>query len=359
MLTSSRPLLDTKADAAYFVNRSAELGSLRGAVDLQLNSLVLGSWGSGKTSLVRHLAYRLGEERIYRVEVVDGAIAPEPLDLLSLLTERLLGPELVARVPAATQGPWGYEVAARSRNGQLLALVDRLRRELPRELAQPPRDADGPAWEPDNSLILCIDGATPSAVHTLFGSLRDELWSLPIVWVVTGDEASAAAYLKPPVDAFFEVVLTLPPFDVQDAMALLTARVDGSAELDAATLQRLVTNLDERTPRALVTTMREILADSSRPAEAVELATERRNELLARLTRLGRGAAMLVAELQARGGSASASDKDLLDALGWTRPRAAQVLRQLEEAGLVTSSELRGDGRGRPRKVYSLREPVL
>lgn len=63
---------------------------------------------------------------------------------------------------------------------------------------------------------------------------------------------------------------------------------------------------------------------------------------------------MLVAELRARGGAASASDEGVLDSLGWSRPRMVQVLRQLERAGLVESSTRNGAGAGRPRKVYRL-----
>lgn len=59
---------------------------------------------------------------------------------------------------------------------------------------------------------------------------------------------------------------------------------------------------------------------------------------------------MLMAELESLG-AASASDERLLRRLGWTRPRAVQVLRELEDAGLVTASYARGPGGGR-QKVY-------
>jgi hypothetical protein len=67
---------------------------------------------------------------------------------------------------------------------------------------------------------------------------------------------------------------------------------------------------------------------------------------------------MLVAELESLG-RASASDDELLNRLGWTRGRASQVFGQLEEAGIVTSSPLRGERGGRPRKVYELSTPVM
>jgi predicted ArsR family transcriptional regulator len=72
--------------------------------------------------------------------------------------------------------------------------------------------------------------------------------------------------------------------------------------------------------------------------------------------RLGRPAEMVVAELEASG-PLSASDERLLRRLGWTRERAVQVLKQLEGAGLVTTSLQKGPS-GRPRKLYGLTDPM-
>ena len=62
----------------------------------------------------------------------------------------------------------------------------------------------------------------------------------------------------------------------------------------------------------------------------------------------------MIAELEALG-PVSASDKELLERLGWSRARATQVLNRLQEAGVVTASTQRDTGSpGRPRKIYSL-----
>jgi predicted ArsR family transcriptional regulator len=65
---------------------------------------------------------------------------------------------------------------------------------------------------------------------------------------------------------------------------------------------------------------------------------------------------MLAVELEALGG-ASASDDRLLSRMGWTRPRAVQVLAEMEKAGLVTASSEK-TGQGRPRKVYKVVSPT-
>jgi predicted ArsR family transcriptional regulator len=67
---------------------------------------------------------------------------------------------------------------------------------------------------------------------------------------------------------------------------------------------------------------------------------------------------MLIAELEAIG-PASASDERLLKRLGWTRSRASQVFKQLEEAGVVRAAMEAPEGGGRPRKVFRPVGPIF
>ena len=65
---------------------------------------------------------------------------------------------------------------------------------------------------------------------------------------------------------------------------------------------------------------------------------------------LSEPAKRLLAEVEANG-AASPSDQALLTKLGWTRSRASQVFRELEQQGLVRPLERPGT-RGRPRRLY-------
>ena len=369
MLLSSRPLLDTRADRALFAGRRSQLAALDRARRAGLNALVLGDRGSGKTSLLRQVALRLREERCHRVELVDAGPTDGAESLLTLLAERLL--PATARSTGASTGLAPAPASALSEGGRLLALLDRLRRELPDVLDNPPADpARGPAWEPGRPVVVLLDNASPAAAHVLVGRLRDETWSLPVLWVLAADRSAAAGFLEPPADTFFEARVPLPELPVEEAMALLRVRLTGAATVDGVPdelLRRIVDGVPVRTPRELVSALREVVGAAGEagvstdgdgvPAPtmaAVDLVTGQQRERAGRLAHLGRSAAMLVAELQSRGGSASASDDGLLDALGWTRSRASQVFRQLEAADLVTASERRVNGAGRPRKVYQL-----
>jgi hypothetical protein len=361
MLLSSRPLLDTRADRALYVDRPDESADLERAVAAGLNTLVIGSWGSGKTSFLRHHAYPLREERQHLVEMIDAGSTTDAESLLTLLVERLLGPRGHPVGPEPNGRP-----AGRSDAGRLLALLDRLRRELPELVDRPPQDPDGrPAWDPACPVVILLDNAPPAAAHALFGRLRDEVWSLPVVWVLSAESSGVAGFLEPPADAFFEVRVVIGPLDDDAAVRLMRARLAGDPLDDGVTdglLKRIADGLPERTPRQLVTALREVVvggAGAVPEASTVDGVTDQQRARALRLSHLGRSASMLVAELQSRGGAASASDDGLLDALGWTRSRAAQVFRQLEAAELVTSSERRSNGAGRPRKVYELVGTVL
>ena len=356
MLLSGRPLLDTKADSVLFVDREDELAAVLQAVEQSLNVLVLGNRGAGKSSLLRRAAYELREGRRNRVEIVDAALAGNDAPgLLALVAERLVGPQVIKVPPkeSALERLIGRTETRQTPPGQLLAVVDRLRAELPLDLASVGGDEKSAWWNPGAPAVVVLDGAPAGVAHTLFGQLRDELWSLPIVWVVSGDEAERAGYLRPPADAFFDERITLAPLDRAVAEELVRRRFDTSPS--KTVLRRIVASTD-RTPRALVTAARRHMSD---PSSIDTEAQQRRAQALAKVTALGRPATMLVAELQSRGGAASASDPALLEALGWTRPRATQVLKQLEYQGLVTASQQRGEGQGRPRTVYELVEDIL
>src|SRR5690606_39495712 len=104
--------------------------------------------------------------------------------------------------------------------------------------------------------------------------------------------------------------------------------------------------IDEGNPRRLLALARAARVTGTSPAEQQEAMARRQVEI----AKLGRPATMLMSELESLG-PASASDERLLQRLGWTRSRAVQVFRELEDSGFVTASYVRGPAGGRP-KVY-------
>ncbi|MGI8457003.1 MAG: AAA family ATPase [Propionibacteriaceae bacterium] len=310
---TGRPLLDNNADAELFTDRETEREQVDAAVRHGLNVAVIGPSGSGTTSLVRQLQ-RQWRRADVRCVFVDGRAAGSAAGVLRrVLTGLELDP---------TDDP---------RSG-----IDRLR-------AVPDRP------------VVVLDGLPEAAqTHQLFGRLRDELWTTPLRWVVTARDDERATLLLPPANAFFERVVNLPELTAEASRLLLKTRAAGADELPGVLLDEVVAAAAARQPRALLDTARTALA---RP-ELVGSLAAMRSELRTRLEEVGgRPAVELAAELQQLGG-ASASDQRLLDRLGWTRPHATRMLRKLEDARLVTSSEL-ASGTGRPRKVYAVVDPVL
>lgn len=340
MLISGRPLGDNRLDAALFVDRATELEAVVAAVDARLNTLVLGGRGAGKSSFLRHVVYRLrARPEAPAVEFVDGSLAGDAHGVLALVADRVAGPESFREY--AWNRPTtltGRVVERPTEPGRLLSHVDRMRAHLEEE------DPDDGTPYHRLPVVVCLDNLSPDVAHKLFGRMRDELWSVPLVWIVAADQDHRAGFLQPPADAFFEQRVELAPLDEQQAADLLVRRVPDLPE-DVA--QRIVVTHAPASPRELLNALRDALAppdEAKSPPDLVERAA----------LELGRPAAMLVAEMLSRDSGVSASDEQLLRRLGWTRARAAQVLRELEGAELVRSSLLSHGGPGRPRKVYEL-----
>lgn len=312
---SNRPLLDTRTDAALFVAREPELTRLRRCLDLGVNTLLEAAPGVGKTSVLRQLTWR---------ERQAGRPAPHYVSA----TPAGSVSELILLVAA---GLGVHQLGSREENP--LDLVVRLA---------------GAVKEIDRPVIL-LDEPDPDLAYTLFGRLRDEVWELPLVWVVAMDTADAVRLLRPPADAFFEVRLELPRLGAAELRELLVRRLPGAdGAVTADVLDELAATGDPR--RALDDARQLLTADVS--WDELKHARSQRDRVVGKL---GRPARMMVDALTRLGGSASASDPELLDVLGWTRPRAVQVLSELEDAGVLGSATVRA-GVGRPRKVYRLTE---
>ncbi len=197
-----QPLAQSRADQRRFVDRTRETDAIIGAVNASQPVLLLGERGSGRTSLLNHVAWLLARQKEPRDTVmVSGELASNPSQLLGVLVARV---QRLAE-PGGPRGRWIEDLRALSMPdgpfGQvaqpaiLMELVDLLGERLA-ALERP--------------VCLMVDGIAPSVAHATFGSLRNELWALQgAAWVVAGDSAAEALYREPPADAFFERTVRL------------------------------------------------------------------------------------------------------------------------------------------------------
>lgn len=332
---SGRPLLDTHADRPLFAGRDRELQRLEDAYRQGLNTLLVGEHGSGRTSLLRQLELRLrtdGGTPVY----LDAGGFPEPAELVVVLRERLTGPQ-VEQVFHLFPPSLFREKTVWSSGGKILNEIDLLRTRLTES------DVNTPG-------VVLLDQPDAKAAHTLFGRLRDEIWGLPLVWVVAVDPGRRATVLQPPADAFFESIVELAPLS-DDAAAHLIQRRMPEAPLPPELLDWVVRG-GQGVPRRLLTLAREAQCGD---AELIAERDAQRVALDARLHELPPSARAVLDALRAIGGPVSASDGHLLTRLGWSRSRTTQVLRQLEGEALVTRSAAADTGTpGRPRVLYEL-----
>ncbi len=326
---SSRPLLASALDQGLFVDRERELDALERAARARLKALVVGERGAGKTSLLHQLERRLeSDEEVEPVFVEGSRRAERPEELLSLLAYRLGADPTSFSHLAETVHPVR---SPRTATEQLLRTLRAIREAIEQRERRP--------------LLILDELPSGDVAHVLFGQLRDELWSLPATWVVATERGEQASFLRPPASAFFETVVTLSPLPAADALELLRRRT--SDEKPPQGLLEKLAAAGEGNPRRLVGLAREVLLEG----QSLEETAGARAALRERARELGEAAARIVGYLEANG-AASASDERMLAELGWSRSRATQVLRELEQAGLVEPANERAES-GR-RKVYAL-----
>lgn len=329
---TGRPLLDNDVDRAIFAGREEEFERLLTATERRLNTLLIGERGAGKTSMLRQLALELRRRHPDSPPpvFVEGGLASDARTFLDLVRHR-------AGLRPVVTGPSAVDVTRGTFTRKPL-IEDSL--ELPNLVARLHDAAT------DGQRVILVDDLQANPIgQTLFGRLRDELWQVPLTWVLAVTPSEAGAYLRPPADAFFDARIDLQPLSEDQRKRFLEARVGSRGKA-------LASKLDEGNPRRLLALAREAVQGGR---STVDIARAR-DERLERLSRLSGPARTLLNELESLG-AASASDEDLLRRLGWTRSRAVQVFGQLEREGLVSTSLIKGEA-GRPRKVYRPAERV-
>lgn len=314
---TQRALTASTPDGKLFADRADELAAIERAVGLGFNVYVAGQPGSGKTSLLHRVQARLGDRAVYTTVSRSDSFG-ELIEQLAVDLDRL----------ARRERPGDGSVSPARRGSD--------------DGAFPPVDALLPLWEASSSTsgtVVLVDGLTDRLHHDLFSRLRDELWEIPVRWVVSGRTG-----LTPPADAFFETTVWLGPLD-RGAMGDLLRRraATGTAE-QAAVLHRLAEILPDllepTTPRHVLAVARSVLLGPDGEAALAELRDRQKVRADVSPT-----AERVLAALEAFGPT-HAGDERLLSEIGTSRARVAQVMRELEEAGLVRSA------RHGKRKLY-------
>ncbi len=322
MMLSGRPLLPTKADRRYLLERP-EVDVVLRNVRARINTLLVGDRGSGKTTTLRNLEQRIEEELQLTTIYIDARRLDDATTILNAVRDAILGPRNITDEAARNLKYAWASTPAEVRGDDALRAI--------RELTN---DTDA-----ERACVL-LDDPDPGVAHRLFGRLRDELWQTGIVWVVAADRQRREEFLTPPADAFFERVVTLGPLADAQQRELIKrrlARGDDPALLDVRAASG--------SPRALLASLRDAAS-----AEDAQSALAVRADRQQRASNLGRLESMMLAEIE-DGAAASASDPEWLGRFGVSRQRAQQALSKLERSKLVRADTLPGTN-GRPRKVF-------
>jgi hypothetical protein len=306
-----RPLLVDGLDARLYLGRPELERRVVEALLSDRNVLLLGDAGSGKSTLLRKAASVL-RTRGRDAVLVNAALARDATQLLELVDDAM--PDGSARAPQ------------RPGSSGLLNAARRLQRPSP--------------------VAILLDGLSDAEIgYDLFGRLRDELWELGHPWGVAVRPRDSGALRSPPADAFWSDIVEIPPLDAVQTERLLRLGLD-EEEYQTVLRGRTIAGTH---PRSVIREVQQLLA-----GDRDSLASPG-TELLDRASAVGRSEAMAMAELQGLGRPVSAHDPELLTRLGWSRSYAQRILSRLEANGLLRTMPERGEGIGRPRKLYEPR----
>lgn len=333
-LLSNRPLSESVRDRHLLVGREEAVRQVVRSPRYGVNTIVFGTRGIGKTSFLHTCQWEL-QKQGRRTILVNGTYPENALDLLDQMAYQLQFPREDYLAGAADL----LNALTRRREvvggpDKMVAAIRNLRSQLEKR------------GEPEGGReVVIVDEPRPDAAHGLFGRARDELWTLPLVWLVSADKARRADYLKPPADTFFEKVVELAPLDDAQAHRVLETRAPAALTPDIA--QRIVGQAQGNPRRLISLAIETVMADT----DDVSGTLDRADATFGILADLGPSAKRMWDALAVLNNQAAANDPALLSQLGWSRVRASQVLNQLEKAGLVDSTTEK-TGQGRPRKVY-------
>lgn len=326
MLFRDRPLLPAGVDRHLYVQRPWLQDQLLAPLSQGRNVLLLGAAGAGKSTLLQYAAAQL-RERGMRVVLVNAAVARDALSFLELVASALGLPANPDPHPQS-EGSIGIALLERAR-----ALGD----------AEP--------------ACILIDGLLdPDIGFEVFGRLRDELWALEHAWAVAVRPHDSGALRRPPADAFWGVVLEIPPLLDEEIDAILRAGLQGE-ELSAALegrANKFMEGIWGTTPRSVVSIAQVLNGVGSIGSQPVGQPAAYLGRLERWISTVGRSEAMALAEMRGTRAPVSVHDEEFLGRLGWSRPYAQRVLASLEDQGILRSMPERSDRQGRPRKLYEL-----
>jgi hypothetical protein len=331
LMSDGRPLYDNSADARLFVVPE-EWNVLMRAIDRRNNVLVTAPRGWGKTSLLRQVQQSLRDNG-HSAAFVDGSALEDGFQLLIRVRRALAGTSSAPQRMKEQFGAIGSALAG--------------------DPSPPPPEAsyalmnELQAIEGLPETTLLVDAShSAEAVYAIFGRLRDLIWQMPHRWIIVVDEDEAATALKPPADAFFDMVLRLKPWSIERMIMILDRRLE-PGDLDRKFVQDIAAGADGN-PRKALRAANEAIVTGRPPAASL---TDRAR-VLNQAAALGRPHGMLMAELLDLG-QASPSDAALLDRLGLSRGRVTALLRELLDHDLVVAAPDTSSGTtGRPRTIY-------
>lgn len=341
---SSRPLTSYEEDKNYFVPFEEETKKIILAIETYENAIIIGDRGSGKTSLLNHISYKLADDpKIIIIQL--SSLSLSQFDQITLL-HRIIR-ELRERTRSLRSK------SAKVLDGIFTAMgttPDRIDREKVLEEENDPyvllrRLNVVMAELRKNQIKVCFslddtDKIDSKLVWQTFRSMRDEIWKLKISIIMTLLPSQVSEVTRPPLDHFFHYWIKISSFEISSIKKLIEKRMQAinlKVPIDDDALTEILNRADGN-PRNIL----EILKKLFETGSTNKITRNEINNLGLIFTNKLPSIEKDVSNYLLQHPYTSASSQDFVKQIGVSRSRLAQILNKLKKEGLIGSKQ---DGR--------------
>lgn len=341
---SSRPIQSYEEDKNYFVSFREEAEKILLAIETYENAIIIGDRGSGKTSLLNHMMYKLMDDpKLICVEL--SALSLSQFDQITLL--RRIIKELREK-----------SEKFRSKSEKILegifSTMDSVQERKERQRRFEEEDDPHVLLKILNVIMnnlrksqikICFllddtDKIDSKLVWQTFRNIRDEIWKLKISIILTVLPSQVSEITRPPLDHFFHYWIKISPFNFSSVKELIEQRtqsISSKIRIDDDALKEILKRADGN-PRNVLEILKKIFE------------TESTNKITRKeIDNLGLVFANAMPDIEKaicnyliRHPYTSASSGDFATQIGVSRSRLAQILNKLKREGLIGSKQ---DGR--------------
>ncbi len=337
-LLNKRPVYSTYSDKDLFVNRTKEIEELMFAIKNNYNSLIVGNNGEGKTSLLYKIFREFEDSTILFPIITDMSGINDKYSIVDQLINDLL--EKVSDNDSVwDDNELGNIISKYNSNISLRYVNEEIRKFSYVETSEShkvkliylEKILDHLESKTGRKTLFFIDNLSnnPDEFFLTFGTYRDYLWNINCQFCVTCSSLTFGIINKPPLSSFFDRVIKMNPFTQADFEKMFKKR-----GVIVPKLFQFIKIFNRLSPRFAIEITQNIIFN-----EISEVEIQKTIEILQGKMQSISDSEKNIFQYVLETASVSASDEDLQKSFNISRSRVVQILKKLEEVGLLDSNK--------------------